>query len=184
VTPATVTIYVERDGFRVVVGEHKAPAGPVNATEFQSLPHALACCEQDIGPSRRHRDAIMATLRRMMNSHAPEEFALAPAKPAKRKGRFVSAAMIAAAVVALTGCAGLPGAVLIEGEHVSHPTVGPPMGDASAEDSLNQLNALAEWRDGGAYLVTGLGYRIGDGGFYGPRLTFTARAGYRFPVKP
>jgi hypothetical protein len=82
----------------------------------------------------------------------------------------------------LTGCAAMPNAYYVETEHVSHPLAGWPVGSKDEEDSLNQLNVGAEWRNEGAYLQMSLGYVLTDGGFYGPKLTATMRAGYKFQV--
>jgi hypothetical protein len=45
------------------------------------------------------------------------------------------------------------------------------------------VNALLEWRSNDWFVEGGLGYRVRDGGFYGPRLTFSARVGRRFELK-
>ena len=72
-----------------------------------------------------------------------------------------------------TGCAGMR----LEVEHTSHPLAGPPFGERSEEDSLNTVNVIKRIQKGRVYAETGLGYKIGDGGFYGPDLTATVRVG-------
>lgn len=67
----------------------------------------------------------------------------------------------------------------IEGEHISHPFAGPPFGDKSEEDSLNQVNGCAGTERMRWYTELCVGYVIGNGGFVGPRLTTTVRAGFR-----
>lgn len=75
-------------------------------------------------------------------------------------------------------------------EHVSHPFAGKPFGPASEEDTLNQANLCfgKEWTTGPKllwYTENCLGYKLTDGGVYGPDLTYTGRAGaeYRFGSK-
>jgi hypothetical protein len=97
------------------------------------------------------------------------------------QGTFLSVLL---ACLLLQGCAMSPDLVRAEEEHTSHPLAGPPFGSKSEEDSLDALNLIARWNAGAWYAETGLGYRIGDGGFYGPRLTFTSRVGREFRVKP
>lgn len=111
-------------------------------------------------------------------------------RPAYRIGRFVGFslwngepigkafglykhAVLALAAVALTACS----SVRVEHEHLSHLLAGPPFGAKTEEDSLNTLNVIARRQMGRAYVEAGLGYKIGDGGFYGPDLTFTSRFG-------
>ncbi len=89
----------------------------------------------------------------------------------------------ALAALALTGCAVMPTALLIEEEHVSHPLAGWPVGPASEEDALEQTNLLLEWTSPTTYVIVGVGYKHGDMGFRGPRLTGTLRAGYRIPLR-
>ncbi len=70
----------------------------------------------------------------------------------------------------------------LEAEHISHPMAGYPVGPADQEDTLNQVNAClgkrarlgvrAMW-----YAEHCLGYKVTDGGFYGPSLTYTGRTG-------
>jgi hypothetical protein len=92
--------------------------------------------------------------------------------------------MAALVLALLNGCAALvPNSLLTECEHVSHPFAGPPFGPKSEEDSLNQCGVLGEWTDGAAYLHLGVGYVLTDGGFYGPEVTGTVRAGYRIPLR-
>lgn len=85
----------------------------------------------------------------------------------------MSKSILALLAVALTGCS----SVRVEWEHVSHPFAGPPFGPQSEEDSLDTLNVITRKEAGRVYIETGLGYKLGDGGFYGPGLTFTSRIG-------
>lgn len=49
------------------------------------------------------------------------------------------------------------------------------------EDSLDRLNGcLRKDTRKGFYYESCVGYKIGDGGFYGPKLTFDGRIGKRF----
>jgi hypothetical protein len=80
----------------------------------------------------------------------------------------------------LGGCAST---YKLEVEHISHPMVGPPFEGADQEDAVTQLVGLAGWGGvgSGPYVEAGLGANLrgsNGGGFYGPPLTFTARAGY------
>jgi hypothetical protein len=77
---------------------------------------------------------------------------------------------------ALTGCTSLS----LDASHTSHPFAGPPFGPASEEDSLNSISACLQREARGWYAEQCLGYKIGDGGFYGPRLIYTARAGMKW----
>lgn len=85
----------------------------------------------------------------------------------------------AVAIVSCTGCTSMR----VEYEHVSHPFAGPPFGPSDEEDWLDQVNACLVKRAGVAYGESCLGYRLTDGGFYGPRLTGTLRAGFEFGLK-
>lgn len=87
------------------------------------------------------------------------------------------------AALLMTGCASLPDAVRLEWQHVSHPLAGPPFGPTTAEDSLDQLNALAKWQQDGWYYEAGFGWKVTDGGMYGPRLMFTSRIGREIRVR-
>lgn len=90
-------------------------------------------------------------------------------------------ALIAVAALAFTGCAVLkPQAVQAELEHISHPLAGWPAGGKYDEDSLTQVNTLLRWDIGGVTVENGLGYVVKDGGFYGPRLTYTGRISKEF----
>jgi hypothetical protein len=85
-----------------------------------------------------------------------------------------------AALALLTGCAS---AYRLEVEHVSHPLAGQPFGPRTDEDALTQAHALASWRRGVGYVEAGIGWNLrgeGGGGFYGPALTGTVRAGVEF----
>lgn len=103
------------------------------------------------------------------------------------------------AALALTGCAvappngaddqyhyrARPTAFKVEAEHVSHLTAGIPF-NPEREDGLSHVLALAEWKANGAYFQAGFGYNLAGrdgGGFMGPALTTTLRAGYEWRVK-
>lgn len=92
----------------------------------------------------------------------------------------IKPAVILAAALLTAGCAALPTGARVEVEHISHPLAGWPCGPKLEEDALTQVNALAVWRKGNSFVETGLGYKIASQGFYGPALTFTARAGHEF----
>lgn len=83
------------------------------------------------------------------------------------------ALMILAATIALSGCTSLRA----EWEHTSHPFAGEPFGPANEEDVLDTANLIARRQSGRFYTEAGLGWKLADGGFYGPELTFTYRAG-------
>jgi hypothetical protein len=82
----------------------------------------------------------------------------------------------------LTGCGTVPfcekQSVRSEYEHISHLSAGPPFGPESEEDSLDQLSVIGRCSNGRAYAEIGIGYRLRDGGFYGPDDMFTGRVGY------
>lgn len=65
----------------------------------------------------------------------------------------------------------------IEHEHVSHPLAGYPFGPASEEDALDHVGPVGRCTVGRGYVDMNLGWKIGDGGFYGPRLTGGVRIG-------
>ncbi len=91
------------------------------------------------------------------------------------KNKQIIASLI---LLLLSGCTSLS----LEGAHTSHPFAGPPFGPKSEEDSLNSVNACAQREKGRYYLEQCVGYKIGDGGFFGPRLIYTARAGVRWRI--
>jgi hypothetical protein len=78
---------------------------------------------------------------------------------------------------ALTGCSVVPDKAGVELFHASHPLAGPPFGPTSEEDSLDILQGTTRWQRGRVYGEIGLGYKLKDGGFYGPDFTFTGRVG-------
>jgi hypothetical protein len=83
-------------------------------------------------------------------------------------------ALIAAALaIALSGCA----TVSAEWAHTSHPMAGYPFGPSYEEDTLDTLNVIGRHQIGRTYVEMGVGYKLADGGFYGPELTFTSRIG-------
>lgn len=64
-----------------------------------------------------------------------------------------------------------------EYEHVSHPLAGWPFGAKGEEDALHQLNTIGRCTRGRTYVEGAIGYKLTDGGFYGPDLTGTLRVG-------
>lgn len=98
----------------------------------------------------------------------------------RRYGRMLARATAALVLAgSLVGCSYLK----IEAEHVSHPFAGPPFGPVNEEDSLNQVNSCLGNQNGSSYYEACLGYVYADGGFYGPRVTFTGRVGRKFDFK-
>ena len=86
--------------------------------------------------------------------------------------------MLILSAALLSGCASItPHYSSTEWEHVSHPAVGPPFGPRSEEDSLDQLNLVMGWKYKRCYAEITTGYRLTDGGFYGPNWTGGVRAG-------
>lgn len=81
------------------------------------------------------------------------------------------------AVIQLAGCVALPDYAGMDVEHISHPLAGPPFGPTSDEDSLNHIRGFVGWRHGRAFCEVSLGYKLTDGGFYGPRMTANANVG-------
>jgi hypothetical protein len=83
----------------------------------------------------------------------------------------------------LTGCAT---SVVLEAEHVSHPTAGWPCEPQKlSEDDLTQASALLRWRRGHWYVDAGLGYKLqgrNGGGVWGPAVTGTVRVGREFSI--
>ncbi len=88
-------------------------------------------------------------------------------------------ALLAACLIALQGCTYLSA----EMQHVSHPLAGPPFGPKTEEDSLNTVNACAGRERQGWYVEQCLGYKLTDGGVYGPKLTYEARFGKRIQLR-
>lgn len=87
---------------------------------------------------------------------------------------------IALAALQLAGCMTLPDYAGSEIEHISHPFAGPPFGPPDEEDTLNHLKGFAGWRKGRCYAELFVGYRLNDGGFYGPKLTGGGSFGVMF----
>jgi hypothetical protein len=87
-------------------------------------------------------------------------------------------ALIASALL-LTGCT--INGVTAEYEHVSHPLAGPPFGPRTEEDSLNVANLVIDMKTQSPRICVQhvLGYKLSDGGFYGPRVTYELRAGIK-----
>lgn len=90
---------------------------------------------------------------------------------------FAIGVLMVVAAILLSGCSIAPDTVRTEYEHVSHPFAGWPFGPKNEEDWLDTANVVARWQRGRIYTELGLGYSLTDGGFYGPKLTGTARAG-------
>lgn len=65
----------------------------------------------------------------------------------------------------------------LEYEHVSHPFAGYPFGAAVEEDALHTVGTIGRCSMGRTYLEGGVGYKVRDGGFYGPDLTGVVRVG-------
>lgn len=82
--------------------------------------------------------------------------------------------------LSISGCS----SYRVEYEHVSHPFAGQPFGPASEEDTLDQLQVCAKRSAGRAYTEACLGYRLTDGGFYGPPLTGGIRIGVELGKRP
>lgn len=85
-------------------------------------------------------------------------------------------------VLALGGCASVgrmcdEAGVGLEYEHVSHPFAGYPFGEAVEEDALHTAGVVGRCSMGRTYLEGGMGYKVRDGGFYGPDLTGVVRVG-------
>ena len=90
--------------------------------------------------------------------------------------RLIIVALCALCMFAMSGCANYG---RVELEHVSHPFAGFPVSPRTDEDALNQFNVCLG-NDRGWFAEACTGYVIGDSGFFGPRLSFTARVGKRF----
>jgi hypothetical protein len=78
------------------------------------------------------------------------------------------------------GCTFLTASV----QHTSHPLAGYPVSPATDEDSLDlaKLCAGSEYRQGHRllwYVEQCLGYKLRNGGFVGPSLTYQAEAGVK-----
>lgn len=90
--------------------------------------------------------------------------------------------LAAIAISLLLTCSGCT-SVSVQLEHISHPFAGPPFGPTTEEDSLNQPQVCAAREEQRWYVEHCVGYKLGDGGFYGPRLTYTARVGRRWGLR-
>ena len=71
----------------------------------------------------------------------------------------------------------------VEVEHVSHPFAGFPFGPPNEEDYLNVAQACLGREGSGWYVEHCLGYKIGETGFYGPKLSYIGRVGRKFDFK-
>lgn len=93
--------------------------------------------------------------------------------------------LIAAGAVSFPGCAVLssmpPIDYFAEYQHVSHLSAGKPFGPSTEEDSLNHLSLCASSK---ALVTTELcyGYKLSNGGFYGPRDTAVLRVRVPLPL--
>jgi hypothetical protein len=84
-------------------------------------------------------------------------------------------------LIFLNGCASVqPTGLQTYWNHTSHPLAGPPFGPTHEEDSLDTANVDLIWERKSWFLELGVGYKLADGGFYGPKLTGNVRTGYRF----
>lgn len=95
-------------------------------------------------------------------------------------------AIILAIAWILAQCAGCT-SMRVEYEHQSHPFAGWPFGPANEEDTLDLINACLVRSAQVSERVRSfgescLGYRLVDGGFYGPELTGGFRAGFEFSL--
>jgi hypothetical protein len=86
-------------------------------------------------------------------------------------------------VWAMQGCSILPTGAQTYWAHTSHPFAGPPFGPTDEEDSLDTFNGDLFWENESWFFELGMGYKLADGGFYGPKLTGNVRTGYRFRFK-
>ena len=91
-------------------------------------------------------------------------------------------ALALAAVATLSGCAVAErycdrSQLAAESSHTSHPSAGWPNGPSNEEDSLDVVGLKGRCERGRVYIETGLGYKLRDGGFYGPEDVFTINAG-------
>lgn len=80
-----------------------------------------------------------------------------------------------------TGCSTLkPDYSYAQWEHISHPAVGPPFGPRSEEDSLDHTEGCGGYHVGSrGFVEVCTGYRLRDGGFYGPDWTGGIKAGIK-----
>jgi hypothetical protein len=90
--------------------------------------------------------------------------------------------LIFTASLALSGCSTVgrvcdEASLGAEYEHVSHPFAGYPFGEKVEEDALHTVGTIGRCSMGRAYVEGGVGYKVRDGGFYGPDLTGTLRVG-------
>ena len=80
-----------------------------------------------------------------------------------------------------SACAVIPEGGRLGWSHISHPFAGPPFGPTNEEDSLDTIEMTGAWYGPkNTYVEIGLGYKLSDGGFYGPKLTGIVRAGIEF----
>jgi hypothetical protein len=92
------------------------------------------------------------------------------------------AVAMCSAVLVLSGCSTIGGVcdeTRIEARysHVSHPFAGPPFGPKEEEDALDTIGPMGRCTVGRGYVEIGTGWKLGDGGFYGPGLTGTMNIG-------
>lgn len=95
-----------------------------------------------------------------------------------------SIAGAALVLLATTGCGSLDVCERVEAglaaDHVSHPTAGRPFGPKTEEDSLNTVGGYGRCSfSQGVWTEVGLGWKVGDGGFYGPDMVSELRVGVK-----
>ncbi len=91
--------------------------------------------------------------------------------------------IVALLVFSFAACTHLTASV----QHTSHPLAGYPVGPANQEDTLDlaKVCAKAEYRQGVRllwYVENCLGYKLRDGGFHGPSLTYQGEAGIQYRI--
>lgn len=91
--------------------------------------------------------------------------------------RLIMLALCVLFMVAMSGCANY---ATVEIAHTSHPLAGRPFTDRTDEDSLDRVNGCVGRERAGWYAEGCVGYKYGDGGFVGPRMTFDGRVGRKF----
>jgi hypothetical protein len=112
--------------------------------------------------------------------HAPQYGKRKPLNPNKqRPNNMPKKILTAVLLLSLSGCSYLT----TELRHTSHPTAGKPFGPRTEEDSLNTVNACAGRETGAWFIEQCLGYKLTDGGFYGPQLTYDLRVGRKWQLK-
>lgn len=67
--------------------------------------------------------------------------------------------------------------VSVEYTHISHPFAGAPFGPAVEEDAVHTAGPIGRCERGRGYVEVGTGWKLRQGGFYGPDLTGTLNIG-------